>query len=183
MPKVKKQRRSKSKKNVWVAAIAFSIASGQALAAEHQVPRVYLMRGLLELSPFSTLVAKLKARGAIVTTWSWMQREAVVADALRHRGDRIVVAGHSMGDQEAFTAGAELKARGLRATIVGLDPLCTSPRATPGLSQINIWGNGCMGRAASVAAAKNIYLPGPSHIGYPADPRVQALFVKFALSL
>src|SRR5581483_11314528 len=152
------------------------------LAADHAVTRVYLMRGLLELSPFASLVATLRAHGAIVTTWSWLQKGALERDALAHRGDRIVVGGHSMGDQEAFAAGGDLKMRGLSVRVVGLDPLCTTPRATAGLSQINIWGNACLGRPAIVPGARNVYLPGPSHIGYPADPRVIRAFVAAALS-
>jgi hypothetical protein len=150
------------------------------ISAAQAATRVYLMRGLLELSPFSGLVAALQARGDIVSTWSWMHWGAVVADAAAHRGDRIIIGGHSMGDENAFAAGAALQARGVKVKVVGLDPLCTSPRMVRGLDAVNIWGNGCMGRAATVAGAHNVYLPGPSHIGYPADRRVQAAFIHYA---
>ena len=140
------------------------------------------MRGLLELSPFGGLVAALQARGDIVTTWSWMNWQAVVADAAAHRGDRIIVGGHSMGNQMAFAAGSQLKASGINVRVVGLDPLCTSPRVTVrGLDAVNIWGNGCAGDALppSLALATST-CPAPPTFFYPADPRVQAAFIRYA---
>lgn len=158
----------------WVLLLAILMCAAPAEAAT----RVYLMRGLLELSPFGKLEAALRAKGAIVSNWSWMSQEFVVADALQHRGDKIVIAGHSMGDLAAFTASAELKARGMKVKTIGLDPLCTWPRATKGLIQYNIWGSYC-GVAHTVPGAINIYLPSPyGHIGYPADNRVIRLFVQ-----
>lgn len=169
-------------KNLRSLGAAIFVASVLLCAQAHAATRVYLMRGLLELSPFSALVADLRARGAIVTVWSWASEGAVVQDVLAHRRDRIVVGGHSMGDQEAFAAGADLKARGLRVTVVGLDPLCTSPRATPGIPETNIWGNYCGLAKGTVAGARNIQISGPSHIGYPADAAVRRAFVRAALS-
>jgi hypothetical protein len=87
-----------------------------------------------------------------------------------------------MGDEAAFEGGGELKAAGANVRVVGLDPLCTSPRMSPGLSAVNIWGNYCFAAPGTVAGARNVRLSGPSHIGYCADPRVQALAVNAALS-
>lgn len=153
-------------------AIAFVIAaSSHALAAK----RAYLMRGLLELSPgIATIGAQLKARGWIITVGSWMQQWFFTRDALAHPHDRIVFIGHSMGDQEAFVAGAVLKRYRRNVQVVGLDPLCTSPRMTPGLNATNIWGNTCLGRYATVAGARNVLISGYGHIPYSTDPRVQA---------
>lgn len=154
-----------------------------AMAASKPVVRVYLMRGLLELSPFGSLEAALRAKGAIVTNWSWLSREWVVADALQHRGDKVIIAGHSMGDLNAFIASAELKQRGMVTKTIGLDPLCTSPYSTKGLVQYNIWGSACFGAVHLVPGAKNIYLGSPyGHIGYPADPNVIKMFVQKAFN-
>lgn len=165
----------------WASSIAGAMLIVSALLLSVQAEaatRVYLMRGLLELSPFGKLEAALRAKGAIVSNWSWMSREAVVADALQHRKDSVVIAGHSMGDLMAFAASEELKARGMRTKTIGLDPLCTWPRATKGLVQYNIWGSYC-GVAHTVPGAINIYLPSPlGHIGYPADDNVVRLFVR-----
>jgi hypothetical protein len=157
------------------AAVALSVSHA------HAATRVYLMRGLMELSPgLETIGEMLRARGAVVTLGSWMQRGAFVQDALAHPHDRIIFGGHSMGAQEAFAAGAQLAARGIKARVIGLDPLCTSPRMSPGISGVNIWGNGCMGRPATVAGAQNVLIPGYSHINYCTDPRVQRAFVHYA---
>jgi hypothetical protein len=139
--------------------------------------RAYLMRGLggAFLSTGEDQIgARLRRLGVIVMVGDWTDREAFVQDAMRHRSDRIIFSGHSMGDLEAFVAGAELRARGLKVRVVGLDPLCTGPRMTRGLDATNIWGNYCGLTQGSVAGARNVYLPGPSHIGYPSDPRIQA---------
>jgi pimeloyl-ACP methyl ester carboxylesterase len=168
--------------------LAFALVTSGVTAAmvnqvysAHQTTRVYLMRGLGELSPFGRLEASLRAKGAVVSNWSWLSREWVVSDALQHPKDKIVIAGHSMGALEAFTASEELKARGLRVTTIGLDPLCTWPRATKGLVQYNIWGSWCWGQVHLVPGAHNINVPSTyGHIGYPADPKVIATFVQKA---
>ena len=155
--------------------ICAALAVALSVSHAHAATRVYLMRGLLELSPgLSTIGDMLRARGAIVTVGSWMQREQFVRDALRHPQDRIVFGGHSMGDQEAFSAGAQVKG----SRVVGLDPLCTSPRGRG----VNIWGNTCLGRFATVAGASNVLISGYSHITYCTDPRVQRAFVRYALN-
>lgn len=143
--------------------------------------RVYLMRGLGELSPFGDLMDAIRAKKALVFDWSWLSHEAVVADVLAHPKARIVVAGHSMGDLEAFTASAEIAAAGRKDIItIGLDPLCTWPQATKGLEQYNILGNTCGGVLHKVPGAHNVVLTGPGHIEYPADSRVIRLFIKYA---
>jgi hypothetical protein len=161
--------------------ICAALAVALSVSHAHAATRVYLMRGLAELSPgLSTIGDMLRARGAIVTVGSWMQREQFVRDALRYPQDRIVFGGHSMGDQAAFAAGAELLAHGLKVRVVGLDPLCTSPRTYGG--GVNIWGNACMGHDAAVAGASNVRISGYSHIAYCTDPRVQSAFVRYALN-
>jgi hypothetical protein len=138
------------------------------------------MRGLGELSPFSQLITALRARGAIVTNWSWTNWQGVVADAYTHPHDRIVIAGHSMGDLKAFQASEALYAKRRVSITIGLDPLCTWPRATKGLVQYNILGNTCGTVYHTVRGAHNVFVRGTGHIAYPTDPRVIALFVRYA---
>jgi len=145
--------------------------------------RVYLMRGLGELSPFGKLEAALRARGAIVTNWSWTNWRSVVADALQHPQDRVIIAGHSMGDLKAFQASEALYAAGRVSITIGLDPLCTWPRATKGLVQYNILGNVCLpgdGKYHTVRGATNVFIRGTGHIRYPTDPRVIKRVVQYA---
>jgi hypothetical protein len=143
-----------------------------------QVTRVYLMRGLGHLSNFRPLASDLRSRGAIVRVYGWASWRNVVRDASRHPNDRIVVGGHSQGDDRAFVAGARLMQRGVPVRVIGMDPLCTFPRGTPGLSAVNIWGNYCGSTPGTVAYADNIYLYGGGHVGYPTDPNVRAKFVQ-----
>lgn len=136
--------------------------------------RAYLMRGLLELSPgLSDIGEQLRRRGWTVTVGSWMQQWFFTQDALQHPHARVVFIGHSMGAQEAFVAGGVLKRYRRNVQVVGLDPLCTNPPMTPGLNATNIWGNMCFAARGEVRGAKNVLIPGYSHIGYCTDPRVQ----------
>ena len=137
--------------------------------------RAYLMRGLggMVLSTGMDQIGSLLRRhGVIVVVGHWWDREAFVADALRHPHDRIIFGGHSMGDWASFIAGAELRARHVNVRVVGLDPLCTGPVMTPGLDAVNLWGNRC-GALGPVQGAKNIYLPVSGHIEFPSNPIVQ----------
>jgi hypothetical protein len=143
-----------------------------------QTTRVYLLRGLGHLSNFRPLAADLRARGAVVRVYGWASWRNVVRDASRHPGDRLVVGGHSQGDDRAFVAGARLMSRGVPVRVIGMDPLCTFPRGTPGLNAVNIWGNYCGSTPGTVAYADNIYLYGGGHVGYPTDPNVRAKFVQ-----
>jgi hypothetical protein len=144
----------------------------------HALTRVYLLRGLGHLSPFRQLASDLRATGAVVTIYGWRQWDRVVRDALRHPRDRLVVGGHSMGDEAAFVAGAHILARGVPVRVIGLDPLCTFPRATPGLPAVNIWGSYCGSSPGTVPGAENIYYADRNHVHYPADPGVRAMFVR-----
>jgi hypothetical protein len=148
------------------------------LPPERPITRVYLLRGLGHLSPFGALASDLRATGAVVRIYGWASWRNVVRDASRHPGDRLVVGGHSQGDDRAFVAGARLMARGVPVRVIGLDPLCTFPRGTPGLSAVNIWGHYCGSYPGTVAGAENIYQVDGSHVHYPADPSVRALFVQ-----
>jgi hypothetical protein len=148
------------------------------LPPERPATRVYLLRGLGHLSPFGPLASDLRATGAIVRVYGWASWRNVVRDASRHPGDRLVVGGHSQGDDRAFVAGARLMARGVPVRVIGLDPLCTFPRGTPGLKAVNIWGHYCGSTPGTVAGAENIYEPDGSHVHYPADAGVRALFVR-----
>jgi hypothetical protein len=62
--------------------------------------------------------------------------------------------------------------------VIGLDPLCTFPHSTPGPFAVNIWGHYCGNTPGIVEGAKNVYVPDGSHVHYPADPAVRALFVQ-----
>jgi hypothetical protein len=148
------------------------------LPPERPTTRVYLLRGLGHLSPFGPLAADLRATGAVVRIYGWASWRNVVRDASRHPGDRVVVGGHSQGDDRAFVAGARLMARGVPVRVIGLDPLCTFPRGTPGLAAVNIWGHYCGSTPGTVAYAENIFEADGSHVHYPADPAVRALFVR-----
>jgi predicted esterase len=155
-------------------ATLFVVAPAQA----QQVTRVYLLRGLGHLSNFAPLSRDLRSTGAVVRVYGWASWRNAVRDASRHRGDRIVVGGHSQGADRALVAGAALRARGVPVHVVSLDPLCTFPTAAPGLFAVNIWGSTCNGYDGTVPGAKNIYIRDTSHVHYPADAEVRTMFVQ-----
>jgi hypothetical protein len=169
-----------------VAMLAAVVTAMPAQAADLAVRRAYLMRGLLELSPgMPTIAAALRRYGIIVTIGSWMQRSQFVAEAKAHPTATAIFIGHSMGAYEAVVAGNELHASGVKVRVVGIDPLCTHPPSVaPGVPAVNIWGNSCFGLPATIVGARNVNVSayGISHIGMPADPRVQARIVAAAIS-
>lgn len=86
------------------------------------------------------------------------------------RGDLIVLIGHSMGAVHAAAKAVELKRQGYRVRVIALDPLYTGARCPPGIACICYWQGGF-----PMPGAQNIRIQtNYGHIGFPADPRVQA---------
>ena len=137
--------------------------------------RVYLIRGihfgpLFYSDGMDQIGARLRRPGVTVLVGDWTDRPRFERDALGHRGDLIVIAGHSMGAKEAGAMGDDLYARGYRVKVVMLDPLLTGARTESAVSAVCFYDSiPCGGNA------RNVHLPSPlGHVGYPADRRVQA---------
>ena len=139
----------------------------------HAATRIYLMRGLgglLLSDAMDQIGAKLHGRGRTIGVGDWSDAAAFECDALGHRGDRIVVIGHSMGAKAAGDIGTDLKLRGYAVKVIGIDPLFTNAACGPGVDCICFWGQGF-----EMRGARNVHIPSSyGHIGYASDPRVQA---------
>ena len=144
----------------------------------HAGTRVYLMRGMLGLSPgLDAVAAMLRAGGAVVMVGDAGERTAFEADAARHPRADIVFGGHSLGAYEATVAAAALAAKGVRVRVVGIDPLFTGAAIDPRIAAVNVYGQGW-----PMPGAHNHFVASANgHVGYVADPRVQARVVAAIL--
>lgn len=86
------------------------------------------------------------------------------------RGDNVYLIGHSMGAVHAARAAEELKARGIRAKVIALDPLYTRATCPAGVDCICFYQGGF-----PMPGARNFKIPtNVGHIGFPGDPAVQS---------
>lgn len=133
----------------------------------HAGPRVYLSGGAgcpLFTGGLSQIAAQLEARGDVASVG------CNFSDALAHACSGDVLIGHSYGALHACEAGAALLARGIHVKVIGIEPLYTGARCDPRLHAINYYGHGW-----PMPGAQNVFIASSyGHIGFPADPRVQA---------
>jgi pimeloyl-ACP methyl ester carboxylesterase len=158
------------------------LLAGSAQAAT----RIYLMRGIggrMFSSAMDDEAAKLRRHGAIVTVGDWTQWADFAADAAAHPNDRIVLIGHSAGAWGAAQAANTLAARGRRAKVVGIDPLCMAAEVDAAVNAVNFFSTRCGLGGGEMAGARNIDVSGygKDHIGIAADPRVQSRVLAEAL--
>lgn len=142
--------------------------------------RIYLMRGLgglLLSDAMDQIGAKLHGRNRTIGVGDWSDAASFERDALGHRGDRIVLIGHSMGAYAASEIGTDLHRRGYSVKVIGIDPLFTNAACGPGVDCICFWGQGF-----EMHGAHNVFVASSyGHIGYASDPRVQARVIAAAL--
>lgn len=152
-------------------AIAASVASA---APADAATRAYGMRGLggLLLSNSMDEVGARLSGHAIVQVGGWESWQAFAEDAAKHPHDRIVFYGHSMGAWGAAQAANWLKARGITAHVVGLDPLCTFPHVAKGVPAINYYSNSC-GPPGVMVGARNIYVGSYFHVTIGSHVEIQ----------
>jgi len=161
-----------------VIAAAISLAVAMMTAAQAGT-RIYLMRGLggaLLSTGVDQIGARLHRPGVTVTVGDWSDAASFERDALGHRGDRIVVGGHSMGAKAAGEIGTDLHARGYSVKVIGIDPLYTGAAVGPGVNAICFYGQGF-----PMHGAHNVFVASEyGHVGYASDPRVQSRVVAEA---
>jgi pimeloyl-ACP methyl ester carboxylesterase len=138
--------------------------------------RVYESGGAgcpLFLGGLQAIGAHLEARGAVVSVGCSFD----VAEIASHRGDRIVLIGHSYGALHAAAAARALKAYGIRAAVIAIDPLWTP---NVGASCAGVADCACFwGQGEPMPRARNVRIPPArydiiGHIEYAAQPNVQA---------
>lgn len=156
---------------------AFAIAASVILTSPFEcnaATRAYGMRGLgglLLSNSMDQVGARLQGR-AVVQVGGWESWQAFAQDASQHPRDRIVFYGHSMGAWGAVQAANWLKARGITAHVVGLDPLCTFPRVAKGVPAINYYSNSC-GSPGVMVGARNVYVGSYFHITIGSHVEIQ----------
>lgn len=154
---------------VWLVAASFVCATA------HAATRVYLMRGLgglLFSDSMDQTAAKLHLP-IVATVGDWSDGPRFTLDARTHPHDRIVLVGHSMGAKAAGDAARELKDHGIRAKVIGVDPLFSGASCEGVADCICFWGQGF-----TMPGAQNVYIISTyGHIGYAADPRVQSRII------
>jgi hypothetical protein len=159
---------------------ALAFAAQPASAATRAQTRAYVMNGLfgeMLTGAMYSIGGKLRQRGAIVSVGSWMTAPLYAADACAHKGDRIVIVGHSLGATAAAQVAMAAKRCGARSvTVVGVDPPA-SAAAVRGVKATNFVG-ALRGR---IAGARNVPTPGYGHIGIVNDQRMQSRIVGAAL--
>lgn len=151
---------------------------GDAHHRSRVVTRAYLMNGLAG-NAMEQIGEKLRARGAIVEVGSWTQADAFESEACAHRGDRIIVIGHSLGATAAARVATQARACGARnVTMVGIDPPATGASVPRGSRAVNFVGalNG------SIEGARNVPVPGYDHNAVVTDSAMQNRVVSTALS-
>ena len=143
----------------WLAGLVLAalVAIAPAAAAASSA-HVYLLRGLLNMSPgFDTLAASIRSHGIPATldsygSWSALTQDAI-ADYKRGRLRSIVIIGHSAGGGAALDMAAALGRAGVPVDlVVAIDP--TGTTSVPGNVRraINLYVAGGLGSPVSSPA-------------------------------
>jgi dienelactone hydrolase len=138
--------------------------------------RAYVMNGLFVGTGLAKIAARLRARGDIVEYGSYSQAGDYAADACAHRRDRIIVIGHSFGATAAVEVATKASACGARnVTMISIDPASAASVWGPAraVNFVGAFGN-------TVAGARNIPVPGFTHMGILESPAFQARVLSIA---
>jgi len=146
------------------------IALACSIASAHAGTRVYELGGLgcgFGLNPAAALAAKIPGTHVY---GCYFNADAFIADASRHKGDRIILIGHSMGAAAVGQMCPILVRRGLQVKMIGLDGLLTGANTSGCPGAVHFWQGGYQ-----MPGAHNVYVPSSyGHIAFPSDPVVQA---------
>jgi pimeloyl-ACP methyl ester carboxylesterase len=182
-------------------ALAAALATGfTALPAKAE--EVYLIRGFANVFSrgVDQMAAQLRARGVNAKSYSNGQWSSIARDIVaRARQDRvsypIVIAGHSVGGQEASQFSNYLSKAGVPvALVVGIDPgfAPPAPFSAGAPRVVNFWiagsarGNPYRSTAGFSGQIQNIDIKSFSradHVGIDKDPAVQARIVGLIASV
>lgn len=180
---------------------AFAFASTGMPAAEAQAEEVYFIRGFANVFSrgMDQMTAQLRSRGVNAKSLSNGQWSGVATDIIkRHRQGRvsepIIIAGHSVGGQEAPRFADTLSKAGVPvALVIGVDPgFAPPPPFTTGSPRVvNYWikgsargnpyraTNGFHGQITNVDISA---FSRADHVGIDKDPAVQNRIVTLVLS-
>ena len=183
-------------------AAAFAVmATAFMPAAPAQAEEVYLIRGFMNVFSrgMDQMAAQLRARGVNARSYSNGEWSRLAQDIIsRHRQGRvshpIIIAGHSVGGQEAPQMANTLANAGVPvALVVGVDPgFAAPPPFTAGSPRVvNFWirgsarGNPYRSSGSFRGRIQNIDIRSFSdadHVGIDKDPRVQSRIVGLIMA-
>jgi len=189
-------RKSNALKSALAAAFAISAAT-LATAGSAKAEEVYFIRGAFNVfsQGMNQMVSQLRARGVNAKGLSNGQWSGIANDIIkRHKQGRvsfpIVVAGHSVGGQEAPRFSDKLWQAGIPvALVIGVDPgFAPPPKFSAGAPRVvNFWipgsarGNPYKAAGAFQGSIRNVSIRDfgstVDHVGIDKDPVVQRQIV------
>lgn len=184
------------------AVLALAIAAGGLAApAPAQAEEVYFIRGFMNVFSrgMDQMASSLRARGVNAKSIGNGQWSGIANDIIRRYNAGtaslpIVIAGHSVGGQEAPQFADRLAKAGVPVSLViGVDPgFAPPPPFTAGSPRVvNFWiagsarGNPYRGSGGFAGSIQNIDIKGFSsadHVGIDKDPAVQSRIVGLVLA-
>lgn len=192
-----KSARQTARASLIALAFATAMAPVSANAAE-----VYMIRGFLNVfsAGMNQMTDKLRARGVNAKSLSNGQWKAVANDIIKRSkagavSYPIVIAGHSVGGQEAPQFADTLAKAGVPvALVVGVDPgFAAPPPFTAGSPRVvNYWiqgssrGNPYRAAGAFGGSIQNIDIrpfSSADHVGIDKDPAVQSRIISTIMSV
>lgn len=193
--------KSTSKFTAFAVAAAIAMAGFFVAAPAAKAEEVYLIRGFLNVFSrgMDQMAAQLRSRGINARSYSNGEWSRLAQDIIRrHREGRvsfpIIIAGHSVGGQEAPQMANTLANAGVPvALVVGVDPgFGAPPPFTAGSPRVvNFWiqgsarGNPYRSAGGFRGRIQNIDIRSFSdadHVGIDKDPRVQSRIVNLIVS-
>jgi hypothetical protein len=183
--------------------LALSTAFGAvSLPTSANAEEVYFIRGAFNVFSrgMDQMVAQLRARGVNARSysngqWAGLARDIVARNKQGKVSYPIIIAGHSVGGQEAPRFADALARAGVPvALVVGVDPgFAPPPPFTAGSPRVvNFWiagsarGNPYRSSGSFSGSIQNVYIRSfgstVDHVGIDKDPKVQARIVGLVMS-
>lgn len=182
--------------------LAASIATGAtAVSQSAQAEEIFFIRGAMDIfsNGMNQMAAKLKSRGLRTKTlsngqWSGIARDIIKRSKSGRVSYPIIIAGHSVGGQEAPKFNDMLSKAGVPvALVIGVDPgWAAPPPFTAGNTKVvNFWvggtarGNPYKSTSSFSGTIRNVDIRAFSkadHVQIDKDPIVQSKIINLVLS-
>jgi hypothetical protein len=143
----------------------------------HSATRAYVLNGLIAGNGLEQIGQRLRARGDIVVVGSYTRADEFAAEACAHRGDRLIVIGHSLGAEAAASVATQARSCGVRSvTMIGIDP----PKSDAAVKGVGRAVNFVGALAGTISGARNVPTPGYGHMEIIERPEIQARILAAA---
>ncbi|MGB4952160.1 MAG: hypothetical protein WBO55_16165 [Rhizobiaceae bacterium] len=191
----------KTKRHLVKLVIAAAIAAGNMAPSTASAEEVYFIRGFMNVfsAGMDQMAAKLRSRGVNAKSYSNGAWQGLASDIIRRHQQGtvsfpIVIAGHSVGGQEAPQFANKLAQAGVPvALVIGVDPgFAPPPPFTSGSPRvINYWIQGSArgnpyrasgGFGGNITNINIATFSRADHVGIDKDPAVQSRIISNVLS-